>query len=263
MGIGSARGDDRSVAAAEMAISSPLLEASIDGAHGVLLSISGGSDLGLFEINEAAQLVSNAAAPDANIIFGAVIDDALGDEVRVTVIAAGFDDVRPQNAPGPQAEPKRMPSGRPAVATPPVAPPRQVAPPASAPPAPPRVTAVPVPPTLPAPTPHRDSAPAQPAHGAADDPAEPAQPAEAKPAKPEEAKADEPETEAAGPAKPADARPEGATPPRSASGEAVPRPKVPRPASEPTAASRSGDSVRRRPVVFDEDDDLDIPDFLK
>ncbi len=92
MGIGSSRGDDRSVAAAEMAISSPLLEASIDGAHGVLLSIQGGSDLGLFEINEAAQLVSNSAAPDANIIFGAVIDDALGDEVRVTVIAAGFDE---------------------------------------------------------------------------------------------------------------------------------------------------------------------------
>ena len=92
MGIGSARGDDRSVAAAEMAISSPLLEASIDGAHGVLLSIQGGSDLGLFEINEAAQLVANSAAPDANIIFGAVIDDALGDEVRVTVIAAGFDE---------------------------------------------------------------------------------------------------------------------------------------------------------------------------
>jgi cell division protein FtsZ len=75
-----------------MAISSPLLEASIDGAHGVLLSIQGGSDLGLFEINEAAQLVANSAAPDANIIFGAVIDDALGDEVRVTVIAAGFDE---------------------------------------------------------------------------------------------------------------------------------------------------------------------------
>jgi cell division protein FtsZ len=92
MGIGSSRGDDRAVAAAEMAISSPLLEASIDGAHGVLLSIQGGSDLGLFEINEAAQLVSNSAAVDANIIFGAVIDDALGDEVRVTVIAAGFDD---------------------------------------------------------------------------------------------------------------------------------------------------------------------------
>ncbi|MEB8340391.1 cell division protein FtsZ [Streptomyces endophyticus] len=97
MGIGSARGDDRAVAAAEMAISSPLLEASIDGARGVLLSISGGSDLGLFEINEAAQLVSEAAHPEANIIFGAVIDDALGDEVRVTVIAAGFDGGQPPN----------------------------------------------------------------------------------------------------------------------------------------------------------------------
>src|SRR5215472_277274 len=95
MGIGSARGDDRAVAAAEMAISSPLLEASIDGARGVLLSISGGSDLGLFEINEAAQLVSEAAHQDANIIFGAVIDDGLGDEVRVTVIAAGFDGGQP------------------------------------------------------------------------------------------------------------------------------------------------------------------------
>ncbi len=98
MGIGTARGDDRAVAAAEMAISSPLLEASIDGAHGVLLSIQGGSDLGLFEINEAAQLVANSAATDANIIFGAVIDDALGDEVRVTVIAAGFDEPQPGRA---------------------------------------------------------------------------------------------------------------------------------------------------------------------
>jgi cell division protein FtsZ len=100
MGTGSSRGDDRAVAAAEMAISSPLLEASIDGARGVLLSIQGGSDLGLFEINEAAQLVSNAAAVDANIIFGAVIDDALGDEVRVTVIAAGLDENRPGRSSG-------------------------------------------------------------------------------------------------------------------------------------------------------------------
>ena len=91
MGIGSARGEDRAVQAAELAISSPLLEASIDGAHGVLLSIQGGSDLGLFEINEDARLVQEAAHPEANIIFGTVIDDALGDEVRVTVIAAGFD----------------------------------------------------------------------------------------------------------------------------------------------------------------------------
>ena len=91
MGIGSARGEERAVEAASAAISSPLLEASIEGAHGVLLSISGGSDLGLFEVNEAARMVSDAAHPDANIIFGAVIDDTLGDEVRVTVIAAGFD----------------------------------------------------------------------------------------------------------------------------------------------------------------------------
>jgi cell division protein FtsZ len=79
-----------------MAVSSPLLEASVDGAHGVLLSIAGGSDLGLFEINEAAALVAQAAHAEANIIFGAVIDDALGDEVRVTVIAAGFDGGMPK-----------------------------------------------------------------------------------------------------------------------------------------------------------------------
>ena len=91
MGIGSARGEGRAVQAAGKAISSPLLEASMDGAHGVLLSIAGGSDLGLFEINEAASLVQEAAHEDANIIFGTVIDDSLGDEVRVTVIAAGFD----------------------------------------------------------------------------------------------------------------------------------------------------------------------------
>src|ERR671915_523223 len=91
MGIGQARGEDRAVAAAKQAISSPLLEASVDGARGVLLNISGGSDLGLFEVNEAAEVIASAAHLDANIIFGAVIDDALGDEVRVTVIAAGFD----------------------------------------------------------------------------------------------------------------------------------------------------------------------------
>ena len=91
MGIGSARGEARATRAAELAMSSPLLEASIDGAHGVLLSIAGGSDIGLFELSEAAELVAQSAHPDANIIFGTVIDDALGDEVRVTVIAAGFE----------------------------------------------------------------------------------------------------------------------------------------------------------------------------
>ena len=90
MGIGSARGENRAAIAAQNAIASPLLEADIQGAKGVLLSIAGGSDLGLFEINEAARLVQNVASPDANIIFGAVIDDTLGDEVKVTVIAAGF-----------------------------------------------------------------------------------------------------------------------------------------------------------------------------
>jgi len=103
MGIGSARGENRSVEAAEMAVSSPLLEASIDGAHGVLLSIAGGSDLGLFEINEAAALVADAVHQEANIIFGATIDDALGDEVRVTVIAAGFDGGMPKRREGASA----------------------------------------------------------------------------------------------------------------------------------------------------------------
>ncbi len=96
MGIGSARGENRATRAAELAISSPLLEASIDGAMGVLLSVAGGSDLGLFEINEACELVQSAAHPDARIIFGTTIDDALGDEVRVTVIAAGFDGGEPK-----------------------------------------------------------------------------------------------------------------------------------------------------------------------
>jgi cell division protein FtsZ len=91
MGIGYASGEGRAVTAARAAISSPLLEASIEGARGILLNVSGPSDLGLFEVNEAAEIISQAAHPDANIIFGAVIDDALGDEVRITVIAAGFD----------------------------------------------------------------------------------------------------------------------------------------------------------------------------
>ena len=99
MGIGASRGADRAIKAAELAVASPLLEASIDGAHGVLLSIQGGSNLGIFEINDAARLVQEAVHPEANIIFGAVIDDTLGDEVRVTVIAAGFDGGEPTREP--------------------------------------------------------------------------------------------------------------------------------------------------------------------
>jgi cell division protein FtsZ len=293
MGIGSSRGDDRAVAAAEMAISSPLLEASIDGAHGVLLSIQGGSDLGLFEINEAAQLVANSAAVDANIIFGAVIDDALGDEVRVTVIAAGFDEQR-QSRPASAARASR-PSGAAATAGPgaadgtsgtsstPGAPP---APPASAAPA----AAAEASPGFTAATGEAGyssySAPAAgtsaTANGAyrtgesARPAAEPAQPAakapEAteEPAAQQEPSADEalsgyvpapvsfvsPEDDAAAGYSDglADTGLSGSSSSSSwaDSGRASARDKV--------FDSGAG---RRRPVVFEEDDDLDVPDFLK
>ncbi len=187
MGIGSARGEDRSVAAAEMAVSSPLLEASIDGAHGVLLSIAGGSDLGLFEINEAAALVAEAVHQDANIIFGATIDDALGDEVRVTVIAAGFDG----------GMPKRSGEG-----------------------------------TVLRREPKQASAPTQSAPAAGSTPA--AAPSEAEKAK-----------------VPAGA---SARPQPGASGPAQGSPSSPAPATRPTATPRQ--------MQFD-DDDLDVPDFLK
>ena len=91
MGIGQATGEDRAVKAAKQAIASPLLEASIEGAKGILLSLTGSSNLGLFEVNEAAEIIAEAADPEANIIFGAVIDESLQDELRVTVIATGFD----------------------------------------------------------------------------------------------------------------------------------------------------------------------------
>jgi cell division protein FtsZ len=95
MGIGTAGGEARSTDAAKAAISSPLLEESVEGATGVLLNITGGRDLGLFEVNEAAEIISTASAADSNIIFGAVVDEGMGDEVRVTVIATGFDSSRP------------------------------------------------------------------------------------------------------------------------------------------------------------------------
>jgi cell division protein FtsZ len=90
MGIGSASGENRAAEAARTAVSSPLLEASIEGATGILLNVTGGSDIGLFEVNEAAEVVTGASDQNANVIFGAVIDDSVGDEVRVTVIATGF-----------------------------------------------------------------------------------------------------------------------------------------------------------------------------
>ncbi|GIL34079.1 cell division protein FtsZ [Phycicoccus sp. DTK01] len=203
MGIGSARGEDRAVQAAELAISSPLLEASIDGAHGVLLSIQGGSDLGLFEINEAARLVQEAAHPEANIIFGAVIDDALGDEVRVTVIAAGFDG----GAPVRRADDRALGTiqGRPAAP----------AAPAAAPAAPPVQPPVQQPPVH-QPAPVQQAAPVQ----------QPQAPAPA----------------------------------------AAPRPEQDDAPVRTERESTPAEPVRQQPprtVTFDENDDLDVPDFLK
>jgi cell division protein FtsZ len=91
MGIGESSSESRGSEAAKLAISSPLLEASIEGATGIILNITGGPDLGLFEVNEAAEIVHNAAHQDANLIFGAVVDEAFGEKVSVTVIATGFD----------------------------------------------------------------------------------------------------------------------------------------------------------------------------
>ena len=177
-----------------MAISSPLLEASIDGAHGVLLSISGGSDLGLFEINEAAQLVAEAAHAEANIIFGAVIDDALGDEVRVTVIAAGFDGGTPrQGRAGPGAADR---AGR-----------------------------------------DRGTGRGRPG------PTRPAPPTSA-----------------------ADAAARGRPGARAGAGRRAPH-RVTEPADRDRAADRSielgREPARSRTIVFDDNDDLDIPDFLR
>lgn len=120
MGIGTARGENRAVEAARNAISSPLLEASIDGARGVLLCIAGGSDLGLFEVNEASDIIHKAAHPDVQLIWGAVIDDQLGDEVRVTVIASGFERERVPEVPAferefgePEEEPEELAAPKP------------------------------------------------------------------------------------------------------------------------------------------------------
>ncbi|HHU44110.1 MAG TPA: cell division protein FtsZ [Actinomycetales bacterium] len=112
MGIGSSRGENRAQQAAEMAVNSPLLETTMQGAKGVLLSFAGGSDLGLMEVHEAATLVSDQADEDANIIFGTIIDDNLGDEVRVTVIATGFDAANKRADAPAQAAPEARPAQR-------------------------------------------------------------------------------------------------------------------------------------------------------
>ncbi len=241
MGIGSARGDDRAVAAAEAAISSPLLEASIDGAHGVLLSIQGGSDLGLFEINEAAQLVSNSAASDANIIFGAVIDDALGDEVRVTVIAAGFDE--PQDG---RPRPASSTAGGTFNATSSSS--WRTAPAAER----------PAPLVLPAPVAAAEESPLASDSSAGGDAGEPDS------AGLSAAAGSQPAQDSAGTDA---AKVEGVPAPRAADEGKGAADKAGAAWSADSTASRLGDagtaSTRRRSVVFEEDDELDVPDFLK
>jgi cell division protein FtsZ len=235
MGIGSSRGDDRAVAAAEMAISSPLLEASIDGAHGVLLSIQGGSDLGLFEINEAAQLVANSAAPDANIIFGAVIDDALGDEVRVTVIAAGFDETQGRARTARPIGAYQPSQGSDAFG----APWRPV--------------------TLPG---LKDNAvhagpPGQPDQSAAPAPAPPAAASAA--GNGTKGAESRPLPAAAAESVPAQRSADGAA--QSGAGGVGAGAGLPGQGGQPSRAD--GPSTRRKSVVFEEDDELDVPDFLK
>ncbi len=336
MGTGSSRGDDRAVAAAEMAISSPLLEASIDGAHGVLLSIQGGSDLGLFEINEAAQLVSNSAAVDANIIFGAVIDDALGDEVRVTVIAAGLDQERtgrPADAAGSSfstgsasaassgpasgnsgpagsgsADLGAVGSGPAPVGSNQVSPPPAISVPAT----PSPVTPSPVSASQSGPSPaSAGPGPFSASPAAAPSPAQPSPaPVSPAPASPARDSAFSAGPAAAGPGSTAAASRETAGPgqgmaayggngtpaagssslpdyirnapgPDNAPGPAAPAPETSRPervavggqgtdspSYRPAHADGPGKpfdvaATRRRPVVFEEDDDLDVPDFLK
>ena len=305
MGIGSARGDDRAVAAAEMAISSPLLEASIDGAHGVLLSIQGGSDLGLFEINEAAQLVANSAAAEANIIFGAVIDDALGDEVRVTVIAAGFDEPevngpvvrehKPVDPPEADAPKVGITSGRgePSSGT---SRPATGASGTSAHNTPWITGTDRTERSEPAPAPEaargRPTQPAQPSRTAR--PVEPVQPEQSNPARqaPVEPQRTEPEASAAPwhqrsePEPPVEPEPEapvqetpetpfshGGSAPRSestpepveseASVERNEEPSGPIQAVSDSSTERRDASAPRRRVIFDDPDDLDVPEFLK
>ncbi|WP_017587301.1 cell division protein FtsZ [Nocardiopsis ganjiahuensis] len=271
MGIGSARGDDRAVAAAELAISSPLLEASIDGAHGVLLSIQGGSDLGLFEINEAAQLVANSAAPEANIIFGAVIDDALGDEVRVTVIAAGFDEpevtgpvvrerqpVDPPEAVAPTAGITSGREGSPAKATPSAAD-------ASGAPAT----------SMPWIAPSRPAEPVQEAPRPTMPPVQPAVTQEPVRQEPQQVQATAQNGQVEGngyPVSHSEPEPVAQEPQQQAAPveEHAPEPE-PEQEAQPShihavsdASDRRGEvPTPRRRVIFDDPDDLDVPEFLK
>jgi cell division protein FtsZ len=230
MGIGRARGEDRAEVAAQQAISSPLLEASMDGAIGVLLNISGGSDLGLFEINSAAELVAEAAHPEANIIFGAVIDDALGDEVRVTVIAAGFESQQPDRRPKNYSQSQgSQSSGAPAT--------RRTTGPDG------RVIDVRDEPRRPATAPTTETA--RPARTTSDPGA--TRPAARPPRYTEPQRASEPQRSSES---------ERSSEPQR---YAEPNRGEPRPAAEPERRPERREAPARR-VVFD---DLDVPDFLK
>jgi cell division protein FtsZ len=238
MGIGSARGEGRAVQAAQKAINSPLLEASMDGAHGVLLAIAGGSDLGLFEINESASLVQEAAHPEANIIFGTVIDDSLGDEVRVTVIAAGFDSGTPTHK---KLDPTMVTSRKTSVAP---AQSGEVNTPAR--PEPPPVTQPPAQQTQPAPS---TPPPASPPHSTV------------QPAPQQQMLPHTPQVNAS-------ATHQTAPPPRqAAAGYASPmgNASVPPTASPRPRTPTAGGSLPNRavPVTDEPDDEVDVPPFMR
>ncbi len=254
MGIGSARGEGRAVQAAEKAINSPLLEASMDGAQGVLLSIAGGSDLGLFEIHESASLVQEAAHPEANIIFGTVIDDSLGDEVRITVIAAGFEGGTPAHkkldpaafrspgqkadaAPAAQAEPS-APAATEQAATPPATQPGVASQGNGSPAGPPAGSSF---------TPVTSTAQAQ--------AAQPAAPAASTQARPEL-----PTT-----VTPTGVNQTGVLPPSAPYAPPAPRQADPAPSSEPAATSSPLLPGGTAPAAADSglDDDVDVPPFMR
>ncbi|MGW1677834.1 cell division protein FtsZ [Saccharopolyspora sp. NPDC002376] len=257
MGIGAAAGEGRAVQAAQKAINSPLLEASMEGAHGVLLAIAGGSDLGLFEINESASLVQESAHPEANIIFGTVIDDSLGDEVRVTVIAAGFDAGTPTHK---KLEPTKV-GGRtedaePVASTEKSVPAQVVETRVEATPAP---APTPAQPPVAAPEPQQVTQPAQPVQQAA----QPAQPVQ------------QPETPAQAEPEPVRQRPDIGQ--RSglfgSDGSSTAQQGISVPTTRGTSgfpthggtSTRSGAGLNNRavPVNDDSDDDVDIPPFMR
>jgi cell division protein FtsZ len=247
MGIGSARGDGRAIQAAEKAINSPLLEASMDGAYGVLLAIAGGSDLGLFEINEAASLVQEAAHPEANIIFGTVIDDSLGDEVRVTVIAAGFDSGTPTHK---KLDPRGAVASRGAVA------------PAEA-----GQTANPAPtnsPSTPAPTPSVESRPSvNYAPRSGETPAPRTGPGQGYGSGSTYSSGQNTGSNSGGNSSGYNSQSSGYTAPSAPVGHSSTRPGMPASGLSNHGSSSGGLPSRAVPVTEDPDDEVDVPPFMR